>query len=844
MKSFKQTINEDIQPGYAPAEVTFGGYTTKNLHHSEDAVKSFMSTIDKVKRGEIKDKEGVLHALKATDAYMKINDVHLEQGKAPDDAELESWKAAHEEARLHLHKIGEFMHHMDYWHMHEHEIQDMETKYNPETAGAEMADSYEPQGELVEDFTKMSTPDLKKWINTRQRNAMGGNLSKERRDQHDQAQAELKKRNVQEAEDPKKGSKDSNNQASDYYRKHADTWFKAYINAIKNAKPTDGSKDQSTVKEELTDKTIRAGDKIKVARVVADMLGVENAESMSPDVAVNTGLRKIRTKRMTPDLIGVLRKMLDLAKSVGIKVDDTMVPKALKEEPQINPDKDDNGGRSILRMKDYLKLKAYSEMGAKNVNVIDPTEVGHTLHPIENDDQLRRRKAMYKTEEVQSEQTIDFDTEAQKEKADKVTDKAELVLKHAREREAMAARHHNQKMALKKEEVELDESDGWIGNQTKWKETVQQSHGSDVTFRKYNHPGEPGKRSTEAFNAKGKQVGVYQHHNKMGMVQPNLNKEEVQLDELDTNTLKSYYNKARFDALRNGETKQRIKGVRRATQKLQDKGVNPYTKYTEEAEQIEELSDTLMTSYKDRAEKVVQDTAPYAKKGEYKDIAKNIIKRKLKGISTAKRKLGEESVEEDEIKTADYKTDKAGRKYRAHEIQVEEADGEEFDLSDDDLENMASSVDHEDDILDEYDEDELSIVDQDTGEEVEDDEEVNEEALNEVLSRIERMKAKIRFMRTKAKRTRRLQIVLKRRSDMKTITKRARRLAIKMIKQRLTKKPLSQLTVAEKERVERMIETRKALIDRLAMRLVPRIRKIESDRLSHQKSTATPGVGT
>jgi hypothetical protein len=64
-------------------------------------------------------------------------------------------------------------------------------------------------------------------------------------------------------------------------------------------------------------------------------------------------------------------------------------------------------------------------------------------------------------------------------------------------------------------------SDGWIGNPAKWKEAVLQAHGSDVVFKNYNHPGQPGKRSVNAMNAQGKQVGVYQRHNKMGMVQPN-----------------------------------------------------------------------------------------------------------------------------------------------------------------------------------------------------------------------------------------------------------------------------------------------------------------------------------
>ena len=65
-------------------------------------------------------------------------------------------------------------------------------------------------------------------------------------------------------------------------------------------------------------------------------------------------------------------------------------------------------------------------------------------------------------------------------------------------------------------------SDGWISNPTKWKEAVLQAHGPDVTFKNYSHPGQPGKRSVNAINADGKQVGVYQRHNKMGMVQPNM----------------------------------------------------------------------------------------------------------------------------------------------------------------------------------------------------------------------------------------------------------------------------------------------------------------------------------
>jgi phage/plasmid-associated DNA primase len=162
---------------------------------------------------------------------------------------------------------------------------------------------------------------------------------------------------------------------------------------------------------------------------------------------------------------------------------------------------------------------------------------------------------------------------------------------------------------------------------------------------------------------------------------------------------------------------------------------------------------------------------------------------------------------------------------------------------------MANEITDMEHIIDVYDDDELSIVDDETGEELEaDDEEekaVNEQALMEVLSRIERMKAKMRIRRTKAKRERATKIALKRYSGTATINKRSRRLAVKLMKQRLLRgRDASKISVGEKERVERVIERRKKLIGRLAMRLAPRVRQIEKARMSHKKFTApAPAVG-
>jgi hypothetical protein len=160
---------------------------------------------------------------------------------------------------------------------------------------------------------------------------------------------------------------------------------------------------------------------------------------------------------------------------------------------------------------------------------------------------------------------------------------------------------------------------------------------------------------------------------------------------------------------------------------------------------------------------------------------------------------------------------------------------EEDDISEKDLDQMASSIDTIDDVIDAYDDHELAIINDEDGEEIESN--LKEEALNEVLSRMERIRAKVRFARSSSKRERKTRIALKKHSDNATLNARARKLAIKLIKTRITRKDPSKLSIGEKERVERFISTRKVLVNRLAMKLVSRVRKIENDRLSHHKYT-------
>jgi len=159
------------------------------------------------------------------------------------------------------------------------------------------------------------------------------------------------------------------------------------------------------------------------------------------------------------------------------------------------------------------------------------------------------------------------------------------------------------------------------------------------------------------------------------------------------------------------------------------------------------------------------------------------------------------------------------------------------DFTDTEIDDMINSVTDQD-IEDLYDEDELVLVYDDTGEEIPPLEEEAKYDLMEVLSRTERMKGKIRLRKTAAKRGRSTKIALKRFSNPETINKRARRLAIKLMKQRMLRgRDPAKVSIGEKERIEKTLSQRKNIISRVAQRLVSRVRKVEKARMSHGKVT-------
>ena len=671
------SIVEDIVQGNIPNEISFNGYATKNLHHAEDARNAFIATIQRL--GNSTHDQDILHALKATDTYMKLNDMHLAQGKPPTEKEFQQWREAHAEARNHLARMGEFMHHEDYWHNHEHELQLMAANYAK--TGAEM-------------------------------------------------------------------------------------------------------------NEELTNKTIKSSDKTKVARMIADFLGVENAEkNSSPETLVNLGLRKIKNKSLHAESISILHKMLSLADEVNISYDSNLVPQKMKEETTdrvvpINKKSKRNAGNDILSLKDFNRLNK-------------PNIKEQAINPATGD---------VDTEDDTDELHI-MDVDGR--------EVAPQQIKHTKVGHSLASPHDDVNRRMKVRYKLGEESINEVSL-----EKAREVHGARVD--QYNKAKKTG---GDVEKAKSKMTKSFKHY---------LNKDKKETEKMfakqpkDAESIKKSANAEYEYNKKRGWSNEEVEyELDEAKMKMTYREWLKQTGKTHSPENTELYKKTQTEDVYASDYKINPETG--------RKFHPNRINFKNSGM---KDKLEPEDVKE-EVKKKQIKTPVRDDSYqiganngKGFDAFFEEAEDDDFD--EDDLDGIVDSIKDENDILDAYDDDELAIVD-DEGQEIHSS--LKEETLNEVLSRMERIKAKIRFARSEAKRERKIQIALKRRSDTKTLNNRARKLAVVTLKKRLAKKPLEKLTVGEKERIERIIEKRKQLIDRLAMKMVPKVRKIEQARLEHNKYT-------
>jgi len=177
-------------------------------------------------------------------------------------------------------------------------------------------------------------------------------------------------------------------------------------------------------------------------------------------------------------------------------------------------------------------------------------------------------------------------------------------------------------------------------------------------------------------------------------------------------------------------------------------------------------------------------------------------------------------------------------------INEEIEDEDDYDLTDDDIEELIRSLESLededwDDILgDDEDDDDEEDEDDDDEEDEDDDDEEDEDDLEEApLSIAQRMK-RGRIARRYAKRTqRKREIKLRRRASKDDLSKRARRGAIKLLKKRVAGKKgekYQSLSPSQKISVDRAVAKRMSQVDRIARRLLPQVKRKESERLQRR----------
>jgi hypothetical protein len=260
-----------------------------------------------------------------------------------------------------------------------------------------------------------------------------------------------------------------------------------------------------------------------------------------------------------------------------------------------------------------------------------------------------------------------------------------------------------------------------------------------------------------------------------------------------------------------------------AAKTLQAKGkkATAIAHFREETEEQKDTRDAQLKRFKDQAKDCKLSEAQYA--GLEKEDKPGKKKTEMSG---SRNSVSGETVE-------GWKDEDIGFKHTKTTAVKEEFE----EITESEFDEMINSLTDED-ILEAYEDSELAIIDEETGEEIEALDSVTEQALMEVLSRMERIKAKARMRRSAAKRERAEKIALRQFSSSQVANRRARRLSVTVLKKRLMKgvNP-SKASVGQKENMERYIAQHKKVVDRLSARMVTKVRQTEKKRLSHNKFT-------
>jgi phosphopantetheine adenylyltransferase len=833
-----KSVTEDIQGGYAPEEITYKGYTTHNLHHAPDAAKAFQETIE---RAGDKDPVAVLNALKATDTYMKLNDMHLEQEKAPDAQEVKEWIASHLKAKDCLERVGEFMHHMDYWDDHGHELQMMFLNYK-DTGKDDAYESLELEGNMIQEQLKFASADKIKVARIIATTFGVENADKASSPEQMVNNGLRKIRNKSFTPDMAKVIKNMLDTARLAGIDFDEKLLPAKVTAVQE-NTVNKKSNYNAAKDILRYKDFQ---KLKAVQEDKDPSTKKDTESDHDEEGEQKPKHTHGGHLMASPLEDSNVRRQRIRYAIGEATD---AEKAAKESAKASLGAKQAKEKETLAMKQAKEREALSE-GERGL--WDNIHAKQKRIKAGSGEKMRKpgskgapTDAALKASQESFEQTFDV-----LEEAVNSIDKGEY------DYEGQMAR--TQLQTILRNSEDLIDMIGDDENMPEWvqsKITLAQDY--ITTVRDYLQSREeleekapPGFEGTVKAMKKHPEIdnpyalswylknkGAKSHRKADGSVKEDLDEEHI----------------VHVDDGSNYGDKPHDKDVEHVMSGAKKHG-GEFDGHSDKG-----------AFFKFKSKNDAKNFADHVKKAPHKSVHADLHE-KIEHIGPVNTNMinhaGDEPHDE-EWEDAGICMEHGKKDCHHCSVKKEEVDlwttaqfptsdvlddEEDQELTDADIEKMIEPIDELEDIIDEYDEDEYHFEDEETGEQVPDDEleeenpKVNEAALLEVLSRSERIRQKIRFAKTSAKRKRSMRIALKTHSSTAKINTRARRLAIKLMKQRIAKKPLNSLSVGEKERLERIIHKRKAVINRVAMKLTSRIRKIENNRLSGKKSKGSSNV--
>jgi hypothetical protein len=762
-----ETIAEDIPGGYAPEEITFKGYSTKNLHHSKDAAMAFQQTIHKYQGGLITDGVAILNALKATDTYMKLGDLHIEQMKPPVASEVKEWVTAHMKAKESLERIGEFLHHMDYWDSHGHELQMLMTNYK-ETGKGEVSESHNT-GETMANDKLRNDPETKR-VMLRYKDFI---------------------KNATMTEPPVEMGQES---AVDYKKPEEPK--------------TAGKQTESDIDSEVK-KT--------------EPKHVATGFAMQKPFDVNDTLRRQKVKYQLGEGRGLADKYYALAQD----------RKATADE---NKDNHETYHTHMADHHDHMS-RYHEELGQHS-----QAQAHADKADIHHDKSMKKQKSKNTVKEdvYASDYTVH-------QHIDPVTGKTKSHKIHPNRINFAAS--GAQGGLVKDKKPKMSALDKWRAGAA----VRQKQQAADDEYYQ--------QQKSKPYSAKADQERSQSMSRSIEKLHKTLTKEELEvIDEISKTLAGNYYGSATkqhldkvgmksdmYNRIEKDMGKNRKAGVDRALDR-----VTGARKTNEELDTQAESWVLKQSSMIGKEKAAPKEEAPAVAEAPAKKsgwpylgesvtgtimgaIAGGVATKSIKG-ATIGAKVG------DTLTNLKKKSKKVVKDNQTFD-PANAGGSPPFDpfFEEAELDEMVAEYADLEDMLEEYEDSELVLVDEETDEIVEDD---SFDQIDEVLSRTQRLKAKVRFNRSSTKRGRLLKIRLKTKSTPERINQRAKRLAMRTLKAKIAKKSIGSMNVSDKERVERVLHNpqMQSVIKRLAMKMANHVREVEAKRIHKKAAAASPNA--